>query len=190
MTSTYEIYSTSSDLPSPSTNEEVFTWLPLMDFEDETPLSDGDLAFFNALILSNEDWQTSSKVTMVKNLRHIFTACVDIYNDYQTGPLDKDNAESFFSIVEDYLRDTISSFPSIADAPKRISKLVKFFVKAFSSHHVNQDQRAQQAFLVDPDIMGLLFKIDQFHSKCTGTEEMFYAHDEVLRLCENVYYIY
>ncbi|KAI0114244.1 hypothetical protein F4776DRAFT_329424 [Hypoxylon sp. NC0597] len=190
MTSQYEMYFTSSDLPPPTTNEEAFTWLPLMDFEDETPLTASDLAFFNALILSDEDWKTSSKATMVRNLRHIFTACVDLYNDYQTGPLVKENAESFFSIVEDYLRDTVASFPPVTDAPKRIAKLVKFFVKAFSKHHVNQGQHAHRTFIVDPGIMGLLFKIDQFHSKCTGTEEIFYAHDEVLRLCEDVYYIY
>ncbi|KAI0828795.1 hypothetical protein F5Y06DRAFT_302204 [Hypoxylon sp. FL0890] len=40
---------------------------------------------------------------MVGNLRLVFTACIDLYNDYQTGSLKKEDAPAFFAILKDYL---------------------------------------------------------------------------------------
>ncbi|KAI1413462.1 hypothetical protein F5Y13DRAFT_198768 [Hypoxylon sp. FL1857] len=189
MSSELEYYSASSThLPAPATNKDVYTWLPLMNFQGED-LGPKDLEFFNAVLIPGRRWQTSRREIMVSNLLMVFAACLDLYNDYKTGALNTQDALPFFGIAEEYLRDTVESFPEDPEGPRRLAKLIKFFVKAFSVQVVGDGSLTHPNLLVDSAIMSLLHKIDQFHAVCTGKEEVFPDHAGILRFHEDLYCI-
>ncbi|KAI1413487.1 hypothetical protein F5Y13DRAFT_189391 [Hypoxylon sp. FL1857] len=58
----------------------------------------------------------------------------------------------------------------------RLSKLIKFFVRAFSAYIISDDYLTRRTLLVDSTIMSLLHKIDQFHS---GRAEIIRFYEDV-----------
>ncbi|KAI1139232.1 hypothetical protein F5Y05DRAFT_412334 [Hypoxylon sp. FL0543] len=178
-----------ADYPRPTINEDVFTWIPLMDFTDTPPLEHDDLTFFNRCLLPNEHWMDASRKNILDNLTYIITACIDLYNDYHTGPMEAGDVYAFFYIVKGYLHHNMPTFCRRGKTPLRLIRMVKYFMKAFVQYNLNAGQTERKPLLIHQDIMTLLFKMDEFNSKYTGAAKIFGNRLEAVSISDGVYYV-
>ncbi|KAI1397949.1 hypothetical protein F4819DRAFT_490027 [Hypoxylon fuscum] len=161
------IFSLQHDFWRPRTHEELYNWLPGMDFRGMNLREHLELVFFDAALLSGIPWQRARRVDVVKGLNRLFEAGIRMYEGINSGPLDPSDSLAFFKD----LCENIQPQWLHHDGPMQLYRLMGYYMDAFAKHHhTAQIQNTGIRTFIDSDLKALDCNVSLFLRLTTGIE--------------------